>query len=50
MFYNVQISIYNKRLQDEEQMNDSVIHILRGMKNGRMERDRKRAIVRVERK
>lgn len=50
MFYTVQISIYNKWLQDEEQINDSYLHILRGMRNGRMERDRKRAIVCVERK
>lgn len=49
MFYTVQISIYNKWLQDEEQINDSVIHIMRGMRNGRMERDRKSAIVCVER-
>lgn len=50
MFYTVQILIYNKCLQDEEQINDSVIHILRGMRNGRMERDRKRAIICVVRK
>lgn len=50
MFYTVQILIYNKWLQDEEQINDSVIHIWRGMRNGRMERVRKRAIVCVGRK